>query len=611
MLDLTPNQNKGSNEEHLLKNLTNNAVRKEWHNNNSTLEQRAYIIDLKDIDKAPAKIINQLYQHNRQNGNQPLVAVPVAGWDVPPVSFSLFTCFSQKQMEQRLIEEYAQSFSLSPFTTAKNADLILRIAASAQKMVLKGNQLTVTPGVRITDADAFLAKKGFALPFNMPTLHVASLVGAAANGCYGPGRDFGPMTSNIVKMKIINALGEKMTLSAKENPDLFGILRDCHMGVCFVRKITFGNIQPQTLLKRRNVLFQDVQAFSKKAQEKNPLSDEHFILMYIPVDIDKTENHTPRIRVTTFKKADPSEKRDGGCCDNNDLCTYLNLMETEAGEPLIELIASSENLQKYFPIVLKAAALKTYGLHADVTEIDWSPAIAHVFSTYTDLPIDDYNWLIQVNSADEARDLLTALLQLTETHLKEFAKTEHYPLFNAFARYLKGIHYPNGEGGVAATAIDQPHRSILSFELLSYSPLANTPAFKQLVDEVVKYLNLKGYKFKYHPGKTMPENIKSLTQTFVDAIDVRKLNNYQDAVFKLHGGKQNIPFSPFLTPQKRKFIGLNVEGENTQENHVVSRVSPGKCTKTQEQAALRKIIQLAEEHHDDKVAAHAKNSLSN
>jgi hypothetical protein len=490
----SPSSSKRSFEYHPEKFLVNLLVehgtteKNTWSNNNSTLHHWTHILDLEDIKNTPSKIFASIFFYNQVSGRSPIIAVPVAGWrtEIEDERCSCLSIFSRRTREDRLVAEYAKSFSLSSFTTAKNADLILRISKAAQRMEVftEGNErlFRVTAGVRITDADAYLHKLGLALPPNMPTLHVASLVGAAANGCYGPGRDYGPMTTNIVQMKVINAFGKEIVLSQTENSDLFRVLRDCHMGSAgFVSEITLKNIETKFLMRRHNTLYKDVLDFETKMHHANRLNNEHFMIMYIPVDIEKKDDNYPRIRVTTFERTHEAPRKETKCREHENLTDYLNLMTTEAGEPLIDLVTKSEILHPFLPFILKTAALKTYGVDEETVEVDWSASIAHVFKTYTDLPICDINWLIQVNSADEARHLLTSLLHLIEDHLKVFAGRGEYPLFNAFARYLKGVYYPEGEGGVTPTATDQPHQSILSFELISYSPLAETKAFKFLV----------------------------------------------------------------------------------------------------------------------------------
>ena len=382
-----------------------------WRNNNSTLQQEAYIIDLKNLYSQPAKIISELFNLKLKYKDQTFVAVPVAGWK--PKKVSILNGIFNAEAKETLLKEYAQSFSLSAVTTAKNASLILRASEKAQKMeiIIVEDQhfFRVSAGVRITDADKFLFESGYALLPNMPTLHVASLVGAAANGCYGPARNYQSMTTDIVEMKIINAMGHQMTLSANENSDLFYVLRDGHLGTCFVSELTL-KIEPKFLMKRHNILFQDVNSLKHEMLHNNFIDKEHFIAMYIPVDIRDKDDHSPRIRITNFERTNEEPTKNVKTQNQRDYCDYLNLRLTETGEPLIGFITQHPSLRQFFPFVLKTAAAKTYGCERETIEIDYSAPIAHVFGTYTDLPIYDINWLIQVEGADDARKLFLSSL---------------------------------------------------------------------------------------------------------------------------------------------------------------------------------------------------------
>lgn len=586
----------------------------EWHNNNSTLKQRAYVIDLKKVSDA-GDIIYRVYHYNKDRNHQPLVVVPVAGWktDIPiEGASSFFQCFSSSERKERVTAEYAQSFSLSRFSSAPNADLILRVSRSAQKNQTfhsaDGIFLNVSPGFRITDADEMAARSGLALPPNMPTLHVASIVGAAANGCYGPGRDHGPMTTNIVEMRVITPLGERVTLSAEKNSRLFSIFRDCHLSAgFFVEQLTLANLVPNYMMERRNILYHDVPELITAVKKNNPLQQEHFILMYIPVDITEKHNHSPRIRLTTCNRINGLPLNADKSQENHEFNDYVKLMTTEAGEPIIDAVVRSEELRQFYPFILKTAALQTYGTKRETVEVDESAQILHIFKTYTDLPILDYNWLIQVNSSDEACDLLVELLQITEDHLSKYGEHNEFPLFNAFARYLKGLCDPDGTKGIAATITDKPNQSILSFELLTYPPLAETKSFKDLVKMVVTHLKVKGFKFKYHPGKTMPDDISSLTQYFTDPLDLKRLHNFQQALEEIHGGKDNLDISPFLTPQKREFIGLSPIGEQKGKQTLIP-CGPH-CTHKEEKAALKGIIKIAKERKDVEIEKLARKKL--
>jgi hypothetical protein len=283
-------------------------------------------------------------------------------------------------------------------------------------------------------------------------------------------------------------------------------------------------------------------------------------------------------------------------------------MVTEAGEPLIELIANSTTLRPYFPLILKSAALKTYGFEKESTHVDWSARALHIFGTYTDLPIYDINWLIQVDNRDDAAELEADLLTLTDKILKEEGVQKNFPILNSFVRHTKGVADPSGEKGIAPTMVDKETQSIIAFEFVTYTSLSKTDAFKRLVNEVIAYLKTNNRKFTYHYAKNMPDNITSLTQLMTDDIGRKRLNNLQQSVFKFHGGEDNLQYSPFLTPQKKKFIGLGAEGGGME---IQLKRSPKvkRLTNVQKKQALIKIIEIAGEHDNHKVVKKANKQL--
>jgi hypothetical protein len=559
-----------------------------WQNNNGTVSQTAYVVDVKEMDEV-ATIIAKLFAYNQSSQERPLLAVPVAGWHVDDASCLSFQ--SSRARKKQLVAEYAKSFSLSPFTTAEQADVILRVSKAAQRIEVFENErgqrfLRVTAGVRITDAEQFLAARRLAFRPNMPTLQMASLVGAASNGSYGPAKNYRALSTNIIEMKVIAPTGQPLNLSAKENGELFAVLRDCHMGAgFFVSEMTLKNIEPDFSMKRTDLLFKDAEEFALAMEEKNLLNKPHWIMHYFPNE---------RFRVTTFERTLEAPSAATQPQKHLDVADYVNLVETNAGEPLINHIVASKRLRPFFPLVLKVASIKTFGTEKERVEIDNSSTTVHILRTYTESPITDINWLIQVKDGDAARELLVGLMQFIEGKLQALALREQYPLLTIYARFLKGIYYPAGEGGVAPTAVDHSGQSVLSFELLSYAALQKTKGYKFICQAVIKYLNAQGCKYKYHPGKTWPEHLSSLTELFTDAIDQQRLANFQRAIIELHGGVDQLPFSPLLTPQKKRFIGLDSTPSPGQSAQTVNRV-----TSQQRKGALLKILELAEEHEQD------------
>ena len=562
-----------------------------WQNNNDTVSQRAYVIDVKEMSQIK-KIITALWDYNINHPEQrPLVAVPVAGWEAP--DFGILASVFEKES---LVHEYAKSFSLSPFTTGKNADVIIRISKEAQKMdVFKNEQgecfLKITPGCRITDIEQELALRKLALKPHMTTLHVASFVGAASNGCYGPGKNYTSMTTDIVEMKVIAPSGKAYTLSEKENQKWFYLFRDCHMGAAFiVEELIIKNIEPDFLIKRTDLLLKDFEHFNDVMDFKDLLDKEHFIMHFIPVGMN-CKDHFPQFRISTFERTielptQITKTLDQEQQDNTD---WENLSVTSLGEPLIDGIVGSKRLQKYFDVILDLAARKTFGDKLEKIEIGPSAQTIHLLKTYTQSKITDINWLIQVPDVHTADELLKKLMLMITEKLTFYAKEEKYPILTVYARFLKGIYYEPGEGGVAATAVDNEGDLILSFELLSYPELKKTESFKDIEREVIKMLQNQ-YKFKYHPGKTWPDNLTSLTEIFTDKIDMQRLDNLQNGVIELLGGKENLRYSTLLTPQKKHFIGLG------EKNELKSSVKKGvKISTNQHDATVTKIVEVAKE----------------
>lgn len=568
--------------------------RAEWTNNNSTYTQNAYVIDLPEMfpEEKISKLVSKIFKYNKISGESSIVVVPVAGWDTSKIPQVI-------SPNKRLVDEYAQSFSLFAQNSAENADIILRFSKTSQRMEIfqdrDQNYFTFTAGVRITDADEFLFKHGLALPPNMPTLHVASLVGAAANGCYGPARDLGPMTTNIVKMIVITPDGTLMTLSQKKNAELFKVFRDGHMGAAFIVTEMTIKVEPAFFMKQHHIQYQNAESLKEAMAISNPLEKEHFITSFFPVEMNHTRPHVPRFRLTTFERTQESPQEKIPTSKEQDFHDWINLMKTETGEPLIASITKHPNLHQFLPFILKLAAIETYGKTKETFKIDYSHRIAHILRTYTDLPIAVINWLIPVENAEQARDLLIQIFEITETYLKEKAKVHEYPLLNAFSRFLKGVADPYSEGGITPTVTDYPRQSILSFEFVTYFPLDKSPAFQELVNLIADHLTSNNLKFHYHPGKTHPEKIRTLKQIYKDPKDQKRLDNFRKAINFLHGGENNIQFSPFLTPGKKEYLGYTTPEIKKEANRVVKENPADQSLDNSQKNALNKIIELAQE----------------
>lgn len=614
-----------------LKNLANDyGVKKKekWANNNSTLVQRAYVIDCKNLKGDPADIISRIYKYNMVSGRPPVLCIPVAGWNPEKDATVVKGKREEKELgglenekdvivikgkqevgeetfaKKELVKGMAHSFSLSDFTTtgSQPVDFILRASKESQKIKVfekDGKYFArISAGVRVTDADEELFEKyGLAFFPNNTTLHPASVGGIFSNGCYGPDGVNGPISTKVVEMRVIDPFGSLMTLSEKENSDLFRVMRDCSMGTCFfIRDITI-EVQKKYPMKQHHIVYKDVTEMRRAMRVKNPIEQDHFIAMYIPV-----ENG---LRVTTLARTDEIPTN-VNTQQEKDFSDYLSLILTDASEPLIDLIANSGSLRPYLPAVLKLAALKTYGCEKESTHVDWSAPALHIFGTYTKSPIFDINWLIQVKSRDDARRITADLLTLAEKILKEERKKQHFPILNAFVRYTKGVADPEGKKGIAPTIVDKDTDGIIAFEFVTYMSLSKTDAFKKLVNAVIEYLKTHDRKFTYHYPKHMPDNINSLTQLLTDDLGQKRLSNLQEGIFDFHGGEQNIPFSPLLTPEKKRFVGLSSEDVEIKE------AKPKRAKKLdngQRERVLHKVVEISKEINSDKTAQKATKHL--
>ena len=584
----------------------------DWNSYNGGHYKKAYVIDCENLEKGPADIISRIYKYNMISGRAPVLCIPVAGWD--PLKYVKNLKIDKSYAKKQLDQEYAHSFSLSNMTTTGSGpvDFILRAGVNTHEVKTFERDgkyyARISAGMTIEEVDKILFGQELAFFPNNPTIQKISGSGAAANGCYGPDGENGPISTKIIDIRVVDPFGNHLTLSATENQDLFRVLRDCHMGTCFYVKDFLIEVEKKFLIKHHHVVYKDVPELQKAMMLENPINQEHFIAMYIPV-----ENG---IRISTFAR---TEERPEKILtrDQKDCKDFTSLILTESGEPLIELIANSESLRQFFPLVLKSAALKTYGLEKDTSYIDWSDSI-HIFGTYTDVPIYDINWLIQVDSRDDARKITLDLLALSEKILKQEGDRKHFPLLNAFVRYTKGVSDPTGEGGIAPTTVDKDSQGVIAFEFVTYASLSKTESFKKLVNEVIAYLKTQSRKFTYHYPKHMPDDINSVTQLLTDDLGKKRLQNFQKAVCDIHGGENNIQYSPFLTLDKKRFIGLAHENlPKPDKKKIIGLASTNilktdeekstkHITKEQEQQALEKIIELAIEEGDFKLVNEAK-----
>lgn len=579
--------------EAFLKNLVGEygvKERVEWASYNGNVHRKSvYVVEIQNIDKDAAHILTEIFNYNMASKSNPIHVVPVAGWNTA----------NSKTKDERIAayvleKEYANSYSFQR-TVDKDTDVVLRIAKTAMKMkvIHKDNEsfLETTPNARIRDADEFLhlSEDGYAFPPNMTTIHVISL-GGCATGTFGPSKKLGSMTTNIVAMKVINPLGKPMELSAHQNPELFHVVRDCHLGMCFfVRELTF-KIEPQYVMKRTKVLYHNMADYTQAMLNKNVIEKDHFIAMYIPVDIDKENNESYRFQITTYKRTNlvPS----GLSQSQKDVADCVQLIKTELGEPLINCITTSKKLHKFFPLIQKQVVNTVYGSLKKSSEVDYSHRIVHPLNTYTDSELRDLCPFIMTESYEDALRIKLEILALTENTLKELAKKGSYPILNAYVRYTRGVPDSSVTGGIAPTAVDKESQGILAFEYLTYANLAETEGYKELEATLLSYLKNCERKFNFHPGKHLPFGMRSLNEILTDEIGQKRQQNFFKAFVECHEGEENIQFSPLATPEKKEFVGY----KNT--NAIKETIFHREIPPEKQIQALHTIIPIAKQNND-------------
>src|SRR5262249_30811923 len=85
-------------------------------------------------------------------------------------------------------------------------------------------RVTVQAGMRLHALHALLASNGLALAVT-GAIAEQSVAGALLTGTHGTGRAFRPMAGQIVRMQLVDGLGQVLTVDAEHDKDLFDAAR--------------------------------------------------------------------------------------------------------------------------------------------------------------------------------------------------------------------------------------------------------------------------------------------------------------------------------------------------------------------------------------------------
>jgi xylitol oxidase len=127
---------------------------------------------------------------------------------------------------------------------------LLTTPFSSNEPVLNATARTIAvgPGVRYGTICPLLEAKGFAL-HNLASLPHISVAGACTTATHGSGVKNGNLATSVAALEIVNAAGDVVTLSRKENPEMFpgAVVGLGALGV--ITKVTL-NIQPTLQVKQ-------------------------------------------------------------------------------------------------------------------------------------------------------------------------------------------------------------------------------------------------------------------------------------------------------------------------------------------------------------------------
>lgn len=82
------------------------------------------------------------------------------------------------------------------------------------------NQATVKGGTKLSTLGEILFKEGLAME-NLGDIDAQSIAGTISTGTHGTGTSFGTISTQVIKIKLINGKGEIQVCSPTQNPELF------------------------------------------------------------------------------------------------------------------------------------------------------------------------------------------------------------------------------------------------------------------------------------------------------------------------------------------------------------------------------------------------------
>jgi alditol oxidase len=164
------------------------------------------------------------------------IAMPLESWASPEkltnwagnIAYSTDNVYAAASLEA--VQKFVRAHN--HFKTLGTRHCFNRIADSTQQLLTtpftaneplldeSSRTISVGPGVRYGEICPVLEAKGFAL-HNLASLPHISIAGACATATHGSGVKNGSLATAVAALEIVNATGDVVTLSRKENPESF------------------------------------------------------------------------------------------------------------------------------------------------------------------------------------------------------------------------------------------------------------------------------------------------------------------------------------------------------------------------------------------------------
>ena len=184
------------------------------------------------------------------------------------------------------------------FTSLVGTDSILVALDNWAGLIgVEGNIAHVKSGSNIKYLGEELFQNGLAQE-NLGDIDVQSIAGALSTGTHGTGIEFGTLSTQIEELTIINAKGEKITCSEKQNRDIFKAAQVSLGSLGIITEYKLKCV-PKYILELRNVKSNITDTLSKLEQYKK--ENRNFEFYYFPY------TETVQLKISNITNKEPKE----------------------------------------------------------------------------------------------------------------------------------------------------------------------------------------------------------------------------------------------------------------------------------------------------------------